>query len=69
MEIATAMIIATEMAITTVMAAYMSMATEMEMSIEIATTTLPMVVVEQQDSVVITQIPLGLHTDGQMTRQ
>ena len=55
------------MATTTEIATQMEMA--MPMEIKTAIITLSVVVMDKQDSVVVVQIPLGLHTDGHMEIQ
>ena len=60
-----ATIIAIKISITTLM----EMATTMAMVTETVITTLPVVVVDKPDRVVIPQIPLYLHTAEHMARQ
>ena len=73
MAIATSMEKETALAITmateTTIAMAMKMATTMAMTIKTSIPTLTMVVVDKQYSVMIPQIPMGLHTARHMARQ
>ena len=73
MSMVMAIVTTTEMAMETAMEMAMAMAMDMEMKMEMSTgtamKTLPVVVADEPDSVMTPQIPLELHTDGQMERQ